>query len=348
MQQPLRTTAQATADANGNATFTFPAVPQGQWWTGTVQVQLAPNYSLFVATVAEVGWGTWQGSQPFGPVQAEGRLSVKVVATSLIPLTHYVAVLQGIASTTPADTPSATPSVNTPPTTQVTNLLTTAVTFANAGSQPQVIVAGIAPAHAGLLITWSQPISGLQNMNVIVQGVDSNLVIGESYIRGNSTEVFPLRGIDSSVVIQMQPEQNAGATFPYSGTLAVAVQQLSPIVIPQTRLAYIGQGRIATATVGSGAAAQQCLAAPLDNTYYRIKRVELLMSAAPAAGAIMQFYRNSDSRRIAGWRTDGTASQHMAAEIDWEFGFDIILAQNASTQSATASILYEEWPDQPT
>lgn len=345
MQQPLRSPAQATTDARGNCTFTFPPVPQGQVWTGTVQILNAPNYSSFVATVAEIGWGTWQGSQPFGPIQAEGRLTVKVVGTTLLPNTAYTAMFQGIAST-PEDAPLATPSVNTPQTTQVTPLFSGPISFANALTQVTIQPSGISPAHAGLIITWTNPSGGSQQaLDVFAQGLDTNTVLAsETIIQANSSLAIPLKGLDTT--IQLTLSGLAGATYPYSGTLEVSVQQLSPLVIPQTRLAYIGTALATGNVLCAGAGATTQVLAGSIEFYYRIKLLAVLVGpAAPAAGTNWQFVLHSSGKTIVGWRSDGTITQECKVPCDFALaetdGIDLV---NTAATTVNAEITYEQWP----
>lgn len=98
MQQPLNRSAQAVASAAGTATFTFDSVPQGQQWQGTVAISGAPSYATFQATVADINWGVFSGPQSFGPVQIDGRLSLSIAGSFLVPGQTYVAVLQGVAA----------------------------------------------------------------------------------------------------------------------------------------------------------------------------------------------------------------------------------------------------------
>ena len=87
MIQPLFETADATAAVGGSATFTFPAVPMGLVWTGTLGIFSAPTAAVFSVRVGVPGagllWGSWAGNSTFGPIQAQGRLTVSVTATGL-------------------------------------------------------------------------------------------------------------------------------------------------------------------------------------------------------------------------------------------------------------------------
>lgn len=95
MLQRLYQVAQATANALGVATFTFPSVPAGLVWTGTVGVRGAPTTAVFEARVgvaaAGVPWGSWQSNGTFGPVQGWGMETLVITATGLTPSTTFYA-----------------------------------------------------------------------------------------------------------------------------------------------------------------------------------------------------------------------------------------------------------------
>ena len=84
--------AQATSDANGNATFTFPMAPQGFVVTGTVSIPGAPILTLVSAFLSGTMIGGWTGSNPWGPIEANPTQTLQLKATSLSPSTAYNAV----------------------------------------------------------------------------------------------------------------------------------------------------------------------------------------------------------------------------------------------------------------
>jgi hypothetical protein len=81
----------ATADAGGNATFTFPDAPEGQWQVGTITIAAAPANAAFLATVVLQPWGVWNGPAPSPVVQVDPRSHVAVTADFLAPAATYVA-----------------------------------------------------------------------------------------------------------------------------------------------------------------------------------------------------------------------------------------------------------------
>lgn len=95
--QRLEQQQEATAAADGTATFTFPPVPEGMIWTGTLQVPTAPIVANFSATVATTPWGAWSGGLPFGPVQIDGRLALIVRASGLNAGVKYRCALIGVS-----------------------------------------------------------------------------------------------------------------------------------------------------------------------------------------------------------------------------------------------------------
>jgi hypothetical protein len=100
----LNTAKAAKADANGNATFTFEAPPNGTTQTGTISVPTAPTTATFQVVIgANVGgqpWGDWGGNSIYGPIQASGNQVVVVTATGLTPNTAYLCSWIGSADPT--------------------------------------------------------------------------------------------------------------------------------------------------------------------------------------------------------------------------------------------------------
>lgn len=88
----------ATSDAAGNITFAFPPAPMtGQVKHGTVSIAGVPNYATFSATTlpGNRSFGTWQGTQPFGPVETRDLDKLVVTGINVLPLTKYVATWAG-------------------------------------------------------------------------------------------------------------------------------------------------------------------------------------------------------------------------------------------------------------
>jgi hypothetical protein len=99
--QPLSFSPQAVADSSGNATYNFPAVPNGQIWTGTVTVIGAPDSATFTLSSIHVGndIGQFIGGNNWGPLQLQSGDQLIVTATGLLANTAYLCNYQGTAIT---------------------------------------------------------------------------------------------------------------------------------------------------------------------------------------------------------------------------------------------------------
>ena len=99
VRQPIPSSpAQATADASGNATFTFQAI-DGSWtWAGTLNVAVAPDTATFQATTGGSILFEWNGANAFGPVVVTGPAQMVVTASGLIPGSNYLMTWLGEAT----------------------------------------------------------------------------------------------------------------------------------------------------------------------------------------------------------------------------------------------------------
>lgn len=93
---------EAQADSSGNASFLFPAPPQGTDWTGTLNCPAAPVAAVFNSFIGATPWGEWGGNTVFGPIQAHANQQLKVTVTGLLPNTQYL--LSWIGSADPQGT----------------------------------------------------------------------------------------------------------------------------------------------------------------------------------------------------------------------------------------------------
>lgn len=121
MTIPLQRLVSGTSDVNGNLTLLFPdGPPVGQTWTGTIAVPASPSGAVWQAQVSGIPWATGIGPAAFGPVQALGNMTVKLIGSGLVPKTLYSAYWQGTAdnaSEAPIvwpDLPSIPPSLTGP------------------------------------------------------------------------------------------------------------------------------------------------------------------------------------------------------------------------------------------
>ena len=89
------------ASSSGGATFNFPAVPNGQTWTGTVTVIGAPDTATMTISSVHVGndIGQFIGGNNWGPLQLQNGDQLVVTATGLVPGTAYICNFQGTAIT---------------------------------------------------------------------------------------------------------------------------------------------------------------------------------------------------------------------------------------------------------
>ena len=67
--QSLNYTVAGTSTAAGVISFTFPAIPISQTWTGTIIVPGSPDTANFSAVVGATSVGEWKAGNTWGPVQ---------------------------------------------------------------------------------------------------------------------------------------------------------------------------------------------------------------------------------------------------------------------------------------
>jgi hypothetical protein len=84
--------ATATADVDGDATFMFPDVPQGELWSGTTQISGAPSTAVGVVTGGGEYFGDMYGPGSYGPWTCGATRKLVITATGLVPHTQYEAV----------------------------------------------------------------------------------------------------------------------------------------------------------------------------------------------------------------------------------------------------------------
>ena len=84
--------ATATADTDGDATFMFPDVPQGQLWVGTVTIPKAPASAAGTIDVGGSPVGPLFGPGIYGPYIASATRRLSLSVAGLTPDTQYAAV----------------------------------------------------------------------------------------------------------------------------------------------------------------------------------------------------------------------------------------------------------------
>jgi len=96
-QQPVT----ATTNGLGQCTFVFPyPTAADRAVQGTVSVNSGASGVFVASDSSGTTWGTWSGSQPFGPITIQGNVQLTVTATGLLPNTQYVAQFIGVADIT--------------------------------------------------------------------------------------------------------------------------------------------------------------------------------------------------------------------------------------------------------
>lgn len=188
VSQPLNRTAQAVASSAGLATFTFDSVPQGQVWQGTITILRAPSYALFVASTADISWGSWQGGQAFGPVQIDSRLSLTVLGSLLVPNTTYIATLQGVAAAV-GDLPPLAPQPQALPT--FTRAPLYDLTYSSATGTGSPAVPPLNPNVSGLADITNFAGVRFHFNNLGAQAVVANI----SFVDSHTTETLAFREV---------------------------------------------------------------------------------------------------------------------------------------------------------
>jgi hypothetical protein len=85
----------ALANSSGDATWNFPTVTQGQWWSASVTIPLAPTAAQFTLYLNSTARFSWVGPTP-SPVQvATSGSQISVKGTGLTPTHTYYGVISG-------------------------------------------------------------------------------------------------------------------------------------------------------------------------------------------------------------------------------------------------------------
>lgn len=93
--QPINYAPVATATAAGTASFIFEYVPLTNLRAGTLSCGTAPASAVFTAVSNGNIFGSWRGTNTFGPVQLAGGDLLTVNATGLIPGVQYQLIFAG-------------------------------------------------------------------------------------------------------------------------------------------------------------------------------------------------------------------------------------------------------------
>lgn len=111
--QPIPTpAAQGTADASGFCTITFPNVPQGLVWTGTIQVtnsNPAANWTAYINQLTPLGQA-WPGVSSSSTLQVGGMEALTIKGVGLSPGVTYSAYWVGSSDDSDSAPPTPTGS----------------------------------------------------------------------------------------------------------------------------------------------------------------------------------------------------------------------------------------------
>jgi hypothetical protein len=97
--QPINSGVSQIAAADGTATFVFPYVALSQVWTVTLNLPSAPDTANFIAYTGATNFGSFIGSNVWGPLQLGGGDQLYVNAKGLVPNVTYSMQLQGACVT---------------------------------------------------------------------------------------------------------------------------------------------------------------------------------------------------------------------------------------------------------
>ena len=93
--QPINFQPVATADATGSASWLFDAVSLSNTWEGVLNCSSAPDTARFTAFTGASTFGTFKGSNNYGPLQLQGGDRLQVSAVGLVPGVQYQMSFQG-------------------------------------------------------------------------------------------------------------------------------------------------------------------------------------------------------------------------------------------------------------
>lgn len=215
------------------------------------------------------------------------------------------------------------------------------------GTVPFDLTSLITPAHNGLVIFWIASLVYIGG-SVYVE-VDASLnvtaVIPASLILDGGTLIAPFNGVyftaNAGNTCTMEVSMPFGAAGPATGTILVFGVNATPLVVPAIRRSQIGRGTSTGAiSVGSGATVT-ILDTPPAGTYYRIKCLTAIYTAAPAASVRCAWLFGVTGSGVE-YAPSTAAGQTFNTPMDFEFdGRTQYL--NGVSQSARCSIAYELW-----
>lgn len=245
---------QATVDAIGTASFTFPAVPADETWTGSIRIPgVTPSTVLPVlwsATDGGVPIGEWWNSQSSGPLQA--RTQIAIAGVGITPGQILTAYLQGIATDighapawwpgpTPAPPPSAPQIV-----TQVSGSFLVGTGTLTIGTAPVVVgtsadISVFVSGSARVTFTWTAPPSltvlesfpfdvrgGNQISGLVLPNVGPSLTVTAiAAVAGTTVTVQVFTGLPP---ITQSPVIPNGQLWASSAVIGAGLQSMIPLL----------------------------------------------------------------------------------------------------------------------
>lgn len=91
----LRRQITGTPNVNGTVELSYPAVPVGRVWTGTVVIPSSDPAAIWEITIADQVWANLLGPGPFGPLQAVDGEQIVLDGTGLTPGAQQTAIIIG-------------------------------------------------------------------------------------------------------------------------------------------------------------------------------------------------------------------------------------------------------------
>lgn len=303
MRQPIPLGPGGTSDSYGNLTLTYPNVPTGQTWIGTIAIPGAPASALVVAQVGNLNYGSWTGSNTFGPITVGQSDNLELTITNLLPSTPYQPAWNGVVYTN-EDGPLVWPSANSSSVGVYFPFVpvgTYAAKATGVGTQSfDVTIQGSWRSLylAGLVFNGATPATPK------VVGIQSGFQYSV-YTDGSTTGAnafywhVPLLPVGVDQTVRVTITNNTVATnLYYGGDFAPAEQAVYVTNIPTVTVqggstiaveTYPVGGVTATSVTTTGTAAVQILPAPAAGTCYRLHMAAIYT----ASGSLdVEFYDN--------------------------------------------------------
>ena len=304
MRQPIPLGPGGTSDSSGNLTLSYPNVPTGQTWIGTMAIPGAPASALIVATVGNLIYGSWTGSNTFGPITVGQSDSLELTLTNLLPSTPYQAAWNGVVYTN-EDGPLTWPSANSSTVgTYYPFIPVGTYTTKNAASQYfDVTIQG---SWRSLYIT-GLAIDGSAPVTPVVVGNQSGFqysVFTDGATTGANAfywhvPLLPV-GVDQTVRVTFNNVINVTSIY-YGGDFQPAEQAVYFATTPTVKVAGGSTTAVETYSIGGVSTASvtttsttttQLLAAPAAGTKYRLH----LASIFTASGSLdVQFFDSAST-----------------------------------------------------